>query len=33
MKTKPLEIKTAIQILKPLEVVFEAIVDPGQMCI
>ncbi len=31
MKTQSLEIKTAIQILKPADVVFEAIVDPKKM--
>ena len=31
MKTETLEIKTALQILKPADVVFEAIVDPGKM--
>ena len=32
MKNKILEIKAAIQILKPLNEVFEAIVNPDQMC-
>jgi uncharacterized protein YndB with AHSA1/START domain len=31
MKNKSLDIKTAIQILKPLDEVFEAIVDPVKM--
>jgi uncharacterized protein YndB with AHSA1/START domain len=31
MKNKPLEIKTAIQISKPADQVFEAIVDPEKM--
>jgi uncharacterized protein YndB with AHSA1/START domain len=31
MKDQVLEIKTALQILKPVSDVFEAIVDPGKM--
>jgi len=31
MKDQSLEIKTAIQILKPVNEVFEAIVDPNKM--
>jgi uncharacterized protein YndB with AHSA1/START domain len=31
MKNQPLEIKAALQVLKPVEEVFEAIVDPAKM--
>lgn len=31
MQTKTLEVKAAIQIIKPVNVVFEAIVDPAKM--